>query len=393
MSKYFLFLLAVFLLLLSCQEDTELDPTFYHCVPHADNNNQHPQAKELQSLIQSIVKAGVPGMMLSVHDELHGYWSGAYGVADLRSAVIIQPCQMTRVGSTVKTFTAVVIMLLQEEGLLSIDDLITVYLSDDDLLGIKNSQLVTIRQLLHHSSGIYNYILNAKFQTASLNDLKKVWQPEELLAYARGKEPYFAPGQDVRYSNTNYVLLGMIIEKVLGQPLHQIFRDKIFRPLELSATRFAAQDPVPPGIIRGYVDFYSNLNLINATYYSGWDYYTADGGLISNAHDLNKFLTQLFQGKILQDKSLQDMLTWRLPVENDPENFKTYYGLGLFKIETDYRDAYIHSGDAIGYYASMVYFPAQKRTISWAVNANYGRIDQYTQTKEAMHRIFDVILD
>jgi D-alanyl-D-alanine carboxypeptidase len=241
---------------------------------------------------------------------------------------------------------------------------------------------------MQHSSGIYNYIQNLKFQTASLNDLPKTWTPDELLAYARGKDAYFKPGTDVMYSNTNYVLLGMIIEKVTGMPYDEFFEERIFTPLGLDFTACASADPVPEGIVRGYVDFYSKMDLINSTYFSGWDYYTADGGLISNAYDLNRFMTGLFSGEILSGSSLAEMLSWQTPKEEYGEGFQTDYGLGIFKILTDHGPAYIHSGDAIGYYATMVYFPEQKITISWAVNGNYGKLDDLSQSKAAMERVF-----
>jgi D-alanyl-D-alanine carboxypeptidase len=141
------------------------------------------------------------------------------------------------------------------------------------------------------------------------------------------------------------------------------------------------------------VDFYSNLNVINATYYSGWDYYTADGGLISNPQDLNTFFTALFNGEIVSETSLNTMMEWQEPKQMDDEFFPIAYGMGLFKMKTPWGDAYFHSGDAIGYYACMTYFPDYNTTISWAVNGNYGKIDQYTSSKSAMEKIFDVVLE
>ena len=375
----------------SCEKDEIFTPAFYTCDDSPTNSN-HPNSEQYDNLIQEIVNSGVPGMMLSVHDNENGYWSNAFGFADLASGVPLAPCNITRVGSTVKTFTAVTILLLQEEELLDIDDPITDYLSDSDIRGLENASQSSIRQLLLHSSGIYNYIQNLQFQTASLNDLIKTWQPEELLDYARNKDPYFPPGTDVLYSNTNYVLLGMIIESVTGKSFYEVFEEKIFKPLGLTSTQFAATDPVPDGIIRGYVDFYSNLNLINATYYSGWDYFTADGGLISNTNDLSIFMTQLCQGNLLGQQSLNEMMSWTAPKDGYGDGFETFYGLGIFRIETDYGPAYLHSGDAIGYFASMVYFPDQEVTISWAVNGNYGKVDELTQSKQAMENIFNTVL-
>lgn len=375
----------------SCKQDEVLPQENYQC--ESINSPQHPKAEKYHNLVKEIVASGVPGMMLTVHDQQNGYWSVAAGMADLASGVQLQPCNITRVGSTVKTLTAVSILLLQEEGLLAIDDPVSKFLSAEETAGLKNAESSTIRHLLQHSSGIYNYIQSLKFQTASLNDLEKVWLPDELLEYAREKDPYFSPGADTKYSNTNYILLGRIIEIVTGKPFYEFFNERIFEPYDLRYTQFAATNPVPQDIVRGYVDFYSNLEVINATFYSGWDYYTADGGLISNSHDLNVFMTTLFEGEMLATPSLTAMTSWKTSSEQDSDGFKTDYGLGIFRIETGYGPAYIHSGDAIGYFASMVYFPEQKVTITWAVNGNYGSLDQFSQSKEAMEKIFKTVLE
>jgi len=388
-----IFVIPILIGLLSCEKDNTYPESFYSCAGEiAQNNPDHPVASALQSIFEDMAASGIPGLMMTVHDTVNGFWSGSTGYADLASGVRMLSCHRTRVGSTVKTFTAVSVFLLQEEGRLGIDDPVTDYLSAKELKGLENADKCTIRQLLQHSSGIYNYIQNLKFQTASLNDLPKVWTPDELLSYARGKEAYFAPGTDVLYSNTNYVLLGMIIEKVTGTPYYEFFKERIFGPVGMVFTDCAAIDPVPHGLVGGYVDFYSKKELINSTYYSGWDYYTADGGLISNAYDLNLFLTHLFDGEILSEVSLNEMLSWKAPKKIYGNGFETDYGLGIFRIHTDYGMAYMHSGDAIGYFATMIYFPQQKITITWAGNGNYGKLDDIALSKEAMERVFAAAL-
>jgi D-alanyl-D-alanine carboxypeptidase len=94
-------------------------------------------------------------------------------------------------------------------------------------------------------------------------------------------------------------------------------------------------------------------------------------------------------GQILNSNSLNEMLTWKTPKEADPEFFPISYGLGIFKIETEKGIAYMHSGDAVGYYANMLYFPSDNTTIVYAVNSNYGKIDQFVSTKEAMEEIIN----
>jgi D-alanyl-D-alanine carboxypeptidase len=389
----FIFFLTAYTCLVACRQDEQFQPSYYSCNNALKAQSEtNPSDQKYMELLEGITHSGVPGILMAIQDTTHGMWSGASGKADLANNIDLLPCNITRVGSTVKTFTAATILLLQEENKLDLDDPITAYLSRDYLKDIANAGQATIRQLLQHSSGIYNYIVNLKFQTSSLNNLTKVWQPEELLSYARNKKANFAPGTDVQYSNTNYILLGKIIEEVEHKPFYEVFEEKIFRPLGLNATICAAKNPVPKGIIRGYVDFYSNLDVINTTYYSGWDYYTADGGLISNPVDLCTFMNALFTGNLLSPESLEEMMTWKTPRGQSPQDYNVQYGLGIFLMETPYGEAYMHSGDAIGYAASMFYFPRQHTTISWAVNGNYGKIDAFTQSPEAMEKIFGCIL-
>lgn len=377
----------------ACEKGESLEPAFYNCAfADPDSSASHPDRSSYQGLLSAMTNDGVPGVMMSVVDPVTGGWSGAAGMADLFNRVPMKPCNITRLGSTVKTFTATTILLLQEEGKLDLDDRIADHLSGEVIDRLENADQATIRQCLQHSSGIRNYISSAQFQTASLNDLIRVWRPEDLLAYAYDKPADFAPGSDVSYSNTPYILLGMLIEQVEGKPFYQVFEEKLFTPLGLSSLRFAALDNIPDGIVRGYVDFYSNLNVIESTYYSGWDYFTADGGLIGNPHDLGKFLRALATGGVLNATSMAEMTAWRAPGNADPDFFPIQYGLGIFRMETPWGEAWFHSGDAIGYYACMTWFPTQGTSICWAVNGNYGQIDEATQTQTAMERIFGTVL-
>ncbi|MBD2705485.1 beta-lactamase family protein [Spirosoma sp. BT702] len=383
--------LALIGLLSACDASEKLAPATYDCYVVNDVSRTHPNRAQLQALLDRKVRQGVPGMLLSVRDQAGTEWLGAAGVADLYNQIPLKPCNITRVGSTVKTFTAVTVLMLYDEGLLDLDDLIGKYLPHSLLSKLDNGSTVTIRQLLNHSSGLFNYIQNLQFQTASLNELTKEWSAKELLAYAYGQKAYFAPGTDVRYSNTNYILLGMLIEQITHKPFYAVFEQKLFLPLGLTSTSFAARNPVPRSIIRGYADIYNDLNVIETTYYSGWDYYTADGGLLSNPHDMAVFLHALFGGKLLKASTLQEAMQWEEPSKQEADGFKTAFGLGFFKIETPYGIAYQHSGDAIGYYARMLYFPEKKATVVYATNGNYGRIDPLVSSKEATNEILEAV--
>ena len=389
MNKIFYLILALFLLF-SCKKSETIETTFYDCnFNFSDSSSTNPDNNKYQSLLDAITSSGVVGITMSVYHPHTGIWVGASGKSDLYNNVNMEPCNISRVGSTVKMFTATTILKLMEEGKLNLDDRISSYLQGDVINKIENADKATIRQLLQHSSGIYNYIQNLKFQTASLNDFIREWKPNDLLNYAYNQKAYFQPDEDVRYSNTGYVLLGLLIEKIEGKPFYKVFEEKLFIPLGLTTTKFAAEDHIPYGIVRGYIDMYSNLQVVESTYYSGWDYYTADGGLISNPYDMNVCFRALMNGQIINSNSLNQMLTWKAPKEPDPSFFPISYGLGIFKIETDKGIAYLHSGDAVGYYANMLYFPSDSTTIVYAVNSNYGKIDQFVSTKEAVEKIIN----
>lgn len=387
MTNTVYFIITIFLLT-ACQKGEDIDPSFYNCnFNFSDSSSVNPNNHKYQSVLNDMTSSGVVGVTMSVYHTQTGMWMGSSGKADLHNNVDMQSCNISRVGSTVKMFTATTVLKLAEEGKLNLDDRISSYLQGDVINKIENADRATIRQLLQHSSGIYNYIQNLKFQTASLNDFIREWSPNDLLEYAYNQKAYFQPGEDVRYSNTGYIMLGMLIEEIEDKPFYNVFEEKIFIPLGLTMTTFAAEEHIPYGTVRGYIDMYSNLQVVESTYFSGWDYYTADGGLISNPYDMNVFFRALMSGQIINSNSLSQMLTWKTPNEPDPDFFPITYGLGIFKIDTEEGIAYMHSGDAVGYYANMMYFPDDSTTIVYAVNSNYGKIDQFVSTKEAIEKI------
>lgn len=388
-----LFAIIFSMVLMSCQKkDSINNPGLYQCsVGFADSSGTNPNKNNYQQVINQMVNKGVAGAMMAVYKPASGMWLGAAGKSDLKNNVPMQACNISRMGSTIKLFTAVVTMMLYDEHKINLDEKISAYLHGDYIGKLTNCGRATIRQLLQHSSGIYNYIQNPAFQTASLNDLTKIWQPEELLSYAYNKNAYFQVGADVRYSNTNYILLGFLIEQIEGKPLHQVFEQRIFQPLGMNKSLFAAKDPVPQNIVRGYIDLYSNGQLTESTQFSGWDYHTADGGLISNPYDMAVFFQKLIKGEIISPSLLNEMLTWKIPLEQDDDFFPVEYGLGIFKMKTPAGDVYYHSGDAIGYYANMMYIPATETVVVYSVNSNYGKMDEWVSSKSAIQNVLNAI--
>lgn len=389
----FVFLIFSLSLMAGCHKsDQEQGKVDVGCLlPLPDSiKNLHVKSAALQQLIDSLTKAGVPGMSLTIHEAGQGWFAGSAGWADIDHKKAFLPCQISRAGSTVKMLTAISVLQLAEAGKVDLDKLIKEYLPASPLDKIENADKATVRQLLNHSSGIYNYIQDAQFQLASLNELTKTWQTNELLSYARGRKAYFAAGSDVRYSNTNYILLGMLIEKASGISFPQYFKQNIFDRLQLKHTRFDINNPVPADLARGYTDWYNKHQILESTWYNGWDYYTADGGLQSTPTDLVLLVEGLFANKLINAASLQLMLTTE-PYTKAEDFYPINYGLGIFKVQTPYGMAWFHSGDAIGYFATVMYFPGKKLTVSWMTNGNYGFIDPLINTEEAFTRILKTV--
>ncbi|MCB9668040.1 MAG: beta-lactamase family protein [Alphaproteobacteria bacterium] len=344
----------------------------------------------LQEHLDHLVDLGLPGIALAVDRPGAEPIHLASGFADLRSGTPLEACHLTRAGSIDKTVTAVVVMQLAEEGTWDLDDLLVDHLPPGTAEGIPNADRATLRQALQHATGMPNWIQSLYFQTASLDDLGRQWSADQLLRFARHMRPVFSPGTDVGYSNTNTLLLGLAIEHRTGEPLADVFERRVFQPLALDRTRFAAPDPVPDDLVAGYVDIRSDGRLLDATHYNGWDVH-ADGGLLSHPGDLARLMRAANDGTLLDPDTTLAMHDVRSPAHVDPGFYETGYGLGVFRLQTAQGTWWMHSGDAIGYWATAAWREEDGLAVSWAVNGNYGQLDDLFASQEAYGVFFDAI--
>jgi len=243
-------------------------------------------------------------------------WSGAAGVARQDGQVPMTKDTPIHIASIIKLYTATIIMRLYEKGALSLDDPMSRYLPEDFIKGIHvykgkdYSQEITIKQLLSHTSGIADYYTEKPKGGKSvfemlLEEPERTWRENETIEWARDKlEPNFPPGTDASYSDTNFDLLGKIIEAITGQPLHTVYEDFIFRSLGLTHTwlieRSAPQIPIPPADV-----FYKNRNITNIRSNSAyWPY------MVSTAEEMIIFLKALNEGRIVNKDTLKLMHDW-----------------------------------------------------------------------------------
>jgi D-alanyl-D-alanine carboxypeptidase len=197
------------------------------------------------ALEKSFKESGAPGVVAAVQTPEYT-WVRALGVADRTSGEPMTPDVHHRIGSITKTFT--ITLLLQAEGLLSLDDTIDRYVE-----GVPNGDKITLRQMANHTSGIANYLENKQFLDEFVSDPKRIWTPEELAQVGIEDSPLFDPGTDFHYSNTNTILLGLVLEQVSGEPIGELYRERIIEPLGLQGTSFSEVDPsIPDPHVRGY---------------------------------------------------------------------------------------------------------------------------------------------
>ncbi|MEZ5030974.1 MAG: serine hydrolase [Saprospiraceae bacterium] len=191
---------------------------------------QHPRAETYQTIIDQYVALGLPGISLYIQDE-DGEWAGSGGMADIEAGIAFQPCTVSKVASITKMFVGTLAMLLAEDGVLDLDAPVDPWLPSRVLDKVANVRGATLRQLLGHTTGIYDIITDNGFYLAVLNDPDKHWEAIDLIEFAYGKNALFPLGTSCRYSNTNTLLVSMVIDKVTGRPLHQLLRERILEPL------------------------------------------------------------------------------------------------------------------------------------------------------------------
>ncbi len=341
--KYF-FTIAYFLLMANSISATENDA--FECSIVDEGSVE----QRLQTLLdECLVETGTSGAVMLVQSPSL-LWIGASGTANIKLQTPMRSTDLLRIGSITKMFVGATFLKLSEEEKIDLDATIDNYLPNSVLMGIKNSDVITIRQLLNMTSGIYNYTESDDY-TIDVEDRpnRSFWRPEELLEYAFEAKASFAPGTGWEYSNTNYILLDMIVAKVSGTSLAAEMRRLIHKPLGLKNTFMEKQEPRSGGFgglkVRGYDDG-EDITEINDALGFG------DGGLISDAEGLAAFLTAVFLDKnLLSNSSLAQMLDF-IPNAN--------YGLGVSESETDFGIAWGHNGSTAGFLGDMIYLPEEK---------------------------------
>ena len=337
----------------------------------------------IQARLQAVLdrdRAGLaaPGMVASVLFADGHAWSGTAGVADLASGRALTVDTPFAIASISKTFLAAEVMTLVDAGSLRLDESAARRLPGVLVGGRALDPQITIRELLDHTSGLRDFLGDRKLGLAVDADRTQVWTPTMALAYA-GK-PLAAPGVGYHYANTNYVLLGLLVERLTGRTLAQEYRARFFAPLGLTSAFYQAVEPPTARLPTAYR--YKSVRLdavpVDVTDGSAIRPFTAittaagaAGSVAASAPDLARWARALYGGDVLAPAGLlamtSDAATTSILVPAYP------YGLGVQVYTIDGRLSYGHSGRLVGARSAMRWFP--EAGVAIAVVTNESRFD------------------
>lgn len=294
----------------------------------------------LRAALTAVVAAGASGAIGLVDDGTH-VSTVAVGAARLDPRQPIRLDDQVRVGSITKTVISTITLQLVGEGRLHLSDTVQQWLPG----AVPNASTITLRMLLNHTNGIFSYSEDPAWRAAVGADPYHYWSPWDLIAVANAHPRVFPPGQGLYYSNTAYLLLGLVLDKVTGQPVQDLVWSRVVRPLHLTSTYFSTS-----GRFRGpYAHGYYTPSLTGDGYLdtSAWSpsIEWAAGALISTAPDLRRFYQALLSGRLLNPSLLEQMTT----TVTGPEYPGYGSGLGIFSIATACGTVWGHQGGTPGY--------------------------------------------
>jgi D-alanyl-D-alanine carboxypeptidase len=331
-------------------------------------------ASEIEARLQTALEAIVasdqtqfPGAILYVSRPQEEPLLVAAGVADTQTGAPLAPTDRFRAGSVLKPFVAAVILQLVEEGSLSLDDTLTKLLPKDVTQRFPQSDLITLKMLLNHTSGIPEWLSEPVIREIAANP-RRIWRVEEFLDLAAAQPSVFGPGEGWSYSNTDYNLLGLVIERVTGNPWRDAVRERIIEPLGLISTTLPepGDAAIQGAFMHGYgavAGQFLDLSFIDPSMADA----AGGGALVTTAADLAAFFVALREGRLFTNPAtLADMTDF---VSAPRPGGQVGYGLGLEKyIFPPGLELIGHMGGTAGYRSFAGYFPQLDVTIALALS-------------------------
>jgi len=299
----------------------------------------------------------------------------AVGFSDRENKTPMKATDRMPAGSVGKTFAAATALQLIKEGKLNLDDKIEKYLGGEQWFPrLPNAKDITVRQLMNHTSGLVRYEFKEQFTKDLTTNPDKVWKPAELVSYLLDEKAPFEAGKGWDYSDTNYIVLGMIIEKVTGRKFYDEANRRLLKPLKLTDT-IPQDGPRLKGVVQGYAGPNNPFGgtdamLVNGKFTVNPQFEWTGGGYVSTAHDLARWAKMFYEGKAFSPDLLPQVVDG---VAAPMLGRESKYGLGAIIRKTSIGTSYGHSGFFPGYMTDMMYFPEQKIAVAVQVNTSVGR--------------------
>lgn len=341
-------------------------------------------AAALQAVLDSTVADGyIPGAVVAVNIPGRQTWVGASGLANRAEGLPMTPDTRVRIASISKTFTAATVLLLAEDGLIDLDAPLATWLPGL----LPNAEGITIRQLLQHRTGLYDFLEDRSYVNQAYSQPELVFSPNELVGYAAQFPPIFAAGAEGAwdYSSTNYVILGMVVEAATGNSLATEMRRRIFEPLGLSGTSFTPDEPVEGLFATGYFQSAEQRD-------AAMSFAFATANLVSTAADIQTFGRAIFAGDLLSPESREALLSF-VDGKGQYNMPDLAYGLGVMRNvlpvgrPAEVATVYGHIGGFAGFRSALWHAPESGITI--ALGVNQGSTDPNTLAAA----VFDAALD
>ena len=305
-----------------------------------------PDNTDLQAKMTALVDAplGPPGVLTLVKKGDAQPTVTSVGTGNTATNEPISPNDVTRIASVSKAFSGAAALVLVRDGKLKTTDTI-----GQTIKGLPKAwEQITLAQLLQHTSGLPDYIKNENFIKQFSNDLAQSWTPQELLAFVENTPVNFAPGSTYKYSDTDNIVVGLIVESVTGRPYEKELEELVYKPLKLTATSLPNTVAMPNPFIRGYD--YNELDekeditdLINPT--AAW----ASGGMLSTVNDLDAFIRAYASGQLVGEAARNEQFTFVEGESGPPGPGQNSAGLGIFQYTTACGTVYGHTGNYPGY--------------------------------------------
>jgi D-alanyl-D-alanine carboxypeptidase len=313
--------------------------------------------RALGSIVATALGAArIPGGIVGVWVPGEGNFVRTFGIGDIKTGVPVRIDDHFRIASISKSFTATAVLQLVDQKRLRLSDRLSTFVS-----GIPNGSRITIAQLLDMTSGIHDYTNDPGFVRAYTKTPNLRFAPRDLIAIIRRHKPLFAPGSDVFYDNSNYYLLGLVVQKVTGRTLGQVIQSQILKPLGLKETSYPTSAAMPSPYSRGYVVENGALRDVTG---SSPDISEGAGAMISTLGDLKIWAKALATGTLLSPAT--QALRLRARVVAQSPKITARYGMGI----TNVNGFIGHDGAILGYGSVVFYLPSRDATIVVLGNNN-----------------------